>query len=355
LFSIIKGNIPGGLTDMSTILIDTLKGDSTSRPPFWFMRQAGRVLPSYLAIKEKYSFWEMMQDPKIGAQVTLLPVNDLGVDAAILFSDILVVPYAMGMGLDFTERGPVFEEPLFARKNPVGDLNPDPGRLDYIYHVIDQVKNDSQVPLIGFSGAPLTVLCYMLQGLGRNPDFPEAVKFFYRNKQATQKLVDAVTGMTLEYIRGQIEHGIDVFQLFETHAGLVPLEAYEELFMPAIKKIAAYVRDRNIPFLFFPKGFGAGYKKITPEVCDYVSIDWQTPLEMARGMIHKDIGLQGNLDPRVLYADKKTIEERLSAYLRFGQQNQNWIFNLGHGFLPGIPYENAVFMADWLRNTNWDR
>ncbi len=342
---------------MNTILIDTLKGKSTSRPPFWFMRQAGRVLPSYLAIKENYTFWEMMQDPQIGARVTLLPVKDLGVDAAILFSDILVVPYALGMGLDFKENGPVFEKPLFTREDPVGALNPDPERLEYIYRVIDQIKADSseEIPLIGFSGAPLTVLCYMLQGIGRNPEFPEAIKFFYRNKAVTQKLIDAVTELTLEYIQGQINHGIDVFQLFETHAGLVPLEQYEELFMPAIKKIAAYVRNRNIPFIFFPKGFGAGYEKITPEVCDYVSIDWQTPIELARTRIHKDIGLQGNLDPRVLYADKKTIEEKLSTYLRFGQQNQNWIFNLGHGFLPGIPYENAVFMADWLRNTNWDR
>ncbi len=340
---------------MVSILLDKLCGKETSRPPFWYMRQAGRVLPSYLEIKEKHSFWEMMQDPKIGAQVTLLPIRDLSVDAAILFSDILVVPYAMGMGLEFTNHGPVFERPLSTLKNPLSAIKPDTHKLDYIYRVIDQIKKDIPVhiPLIGFSGAPLTVLCYMLQGLGRNIEFPGAVKFIYQNKPIAKKLTEAVTDVTLEYIKGQIDHGIDVFQLFDTHAGILPYEEYNELFMPSIKRIGSYIRSRQIPFIFFPKGFGSAYKSITPDVCDFVGIDWQTPINDARTMIHKEVGLQGNLDPRILFSDKQVIEKKLLAFLEFGKKNQDWIFNLGHGFIPGIPYENARFLSDWLLSANW--
>lgn len=158
----------------NSILLKTLAGEKTERPPFWFMRQAGRVLPSYMKLKEKYSFWEMMQDAKLGAEVTLLPVDDLGVDAAILFSDILVIPYAMGMGLEFTDRGPEFDVPLVKRKDPLAALNPNPEKLNYIYKVIRQIiaTKPAHIPLIGFCGAPLTVLCYMLQGIGRSKEFP---------------------------------------------------------------------------------------------------------------------------------------------------------------------------------------
>ena len=160
------------------ILLQTLKGKATSRPPIWFMRQAGRILPSYLKIKEKYSFWQMMQNPQVAAEVTLLPVYDLGVDAAILFSDILVIPHALGMGLDFTEAGPVFEKPLAQRTNPSGGLNPDPSKLSYIYKAVDEIikTRPPHIPLIGFCGAPLTVLLFMLQGLGRKGDFPDAIR-----------------------------------------------------------------------------------------------------------------------------------------------------------------------------------
>lgn len=344
-------------TSQDALLLKTFSGKNTSRPPFWFMRQAGRVLPSYLAIKEKYKLWQMMNIPEIGAQVTLLPVSDLGVDAAILFSDILMVPYAMGMGLNFSDKGPVFNVPLADVADPLAQLDPDPDKLNFIYAIIDKVKEDKpeEIPLIGFCGAPLTVMCYMLQGLGKNADFPSAIKFMYQNKTVTQKLIDAVTNVTVEYVKGQIAHGIDVFQLFESHAGLVPTDMYVELFMPSVKKIGKVVRDAGIPFIYFPKGFGMGVQSITPDVCDYLSIDWQILIADARKIVHKEIGLQGNLDPRLLYAGKGQIEAKLKEYINFGKENQNWIFNLGHGFMPDTPYENAKFMADWIRNANWDR
>ncbi len=341
----------------NSILLKTLAGEKTERPPFWFMRQAGRVLPSYMKLKEKYSFWDMMKDPKLGAEVTLLPIDDLGVDAAILFSDILVIPYAMGMGLEFTDRGPEFDVPLAERKDPLAALHPDPEKLEYIYQVIQQIikTKPDHIPLIGFCGAPLTVLCYMLQGIGRSKEFPIATTYIYQHKDIIKKLVDAITELSIIYAKGQIKNGIKVFQLFETHAGLIPFELYKELFFPSVKRIAAAVREEGIPFIYFPKDLGTGIAQVTPEMCDYLSIDWQTPIDVARNMVDNAIGLQGNIDPRLLYADQTTIEQSLQKYIDFGSKNHNWIINLGHGFLPDIPYENAKFLADWIKKTNWNR
>lgn len=340
-----------------SILLNTINGNSQNRPPFWYMRQAGRVLPSYMKLKEKYSFWQLMKDPDLAAQVTLLPIKDLGVDAAILFSDILVVPYAMGMGLEFTDTGPQFETPLVFTDDPLKRLNPDSSRLEYIYNAIDRIieRKPGNIPLIGFCGAPLTVICYMLQGVSRNPEFPDAVKFIYHESKKTMQLIDVVVELSLEYIQAQIDHGIHVFQLFESHAGVIPLELYNKLFLPAVKKIAALLRDNNIPFIFFPKGYGLGLKNITPEICDYVSVDYQYPIQLIRKMVHPEVGLQGNLDPRILYGNKTEIEQHLVPFIEFGADNRNWIFNLGHGFLPDIPYENALFLSKWIKYADWKR
>ncbi|MDP2337553.1 MAG: uroporphyrinogen decarboxylase [Bacteroidota bacterium] len=341
----------------NSILLKTLRGEKNERPPVWFMRQAGRVLPSYMKIKEDYTFWQMMQNPEIAAKVTLLPIEDLGVDAAILFSDILVIPHALGMGLEFNDSGPLFDQPLAFRENPLKGLHPDPTKLNYIYSVIDEINRTKSpdTPLIGFCGAPLTVLLFMLQGLGRKGDFPEAIRFIYQNKETTRQLIDIVTELSIVYTLGQIDHGIDVFQLFDTHAGLIPADLYQELFMPSIRKIAAAVREEDIPFIFFPKGLGTGIAQITPDDCDFLSIDWQTSLGTARKLVHPKIGLQGNVDPRLLYASQHEIEKQLQPYIEFGKNNQNWIFNLGHGFMPGISFENALFLADWVKRTDWKR
>jgi uroporphyrinogen decarboxylase len=336
-------------------LLDTLQGKKTSRPPVWFMRQAGRVLPSYLALREKHSFWELMANPGLAAEVTLLPVHDLGVDAAILFSDILVIPYAMGMGLEFTDQGPRFDKPLLSHSDPLAVLHPDPSRLNYIYNAIDEIikTRPAGVPLIGFAGAPLTVLCYMLEGLSSKAGFLQAVTFIYRNRQLTEKLTTLITDLTIEYLDKQVAHGIDVFQLFETHGGILPFDTYRSLFFPAVQRIAQAARDRGIPFIYFPKDIGTGYKAITPDLCDFVGVDWQTPIEEARRMVHPAVGIQGNLDPRLLFADQEAIGNQLEHFLAFGQQNDNWIFNLGHGFIQGTHIDNARFVVDWVKQQNW--
>jgi uroporphyrinogen decarboxylase len=340
---------------MQSILLDTINGIKGERPPVWFMRQAGRVLPNYNKLKEKYSFREMMADPVIAADVTLMPVTDLGVDAAILFSDILVIPSAMGMALKWTDGGPVFPTPLSQYEKPADHLSAQPDDLNYIYDVIDETlrKREGSIPLIGFSGAPLTTLAYMLQGISSNQNFPAAVKFMFQNKVETLRLIDAVVELTIVYAKNQIAHGVEVFQLFETHAGLIPTEMYREMFLPAVRKISKAVRDTGTPFIYFPKGFGTGLKYVTPDLCDFVSVDWQMPLNHARELVHPDVGLQGNLDPRLLYARPAMIKNELEKLKAFFRDNDKWILNLGHGFLPDTPYDNAKFVVDWVKNTKW--
>ncbi len=340
---------------MSNLFINTLKGEITERPPLWFMRQAGRVLPSYRELKKKHTFWQLMKDPKLATEVTLLPVKDLGVDAAILFSDILVIPYAMGMGLEFTDKGPVFDRPLKNFNDPLKQLNPNPEKLEYIYETIERIikTTGNKTPLIGFCGAPLTVLLFMLQGLGSKSNFPDAEKFLFKEQKLTQKLVEAVTELTVEYILQQVKRGITAFQLFDTHAGIVPFTYYKEVFMPSVKKIADVVRQTGTPFIFFPKGIGAGIKDINYDICDFMSVDWQTSIYTARKMVDKNVGLQGNLDPRILFADTKNIENELNKFIPFHKQESKWIFNLGHGLLPDIPVENVKFVIDFVKQTKW--
>ncbi len=340
---------------MTNIFLDTLKGKTTERPPVWFMRQAGRVLPSYLALKEKHTFWQLMKDPDLAAKVTLLPIDDLGVDAAILFSDILVIPYAMGMGLDFTDNGPVFEKPLIGVDEPLKRLNPDPEKLQYIYNAIDRILQTpgNTTPLIGFCGAPLTVMLFMIQGLGTRSNFTDAERFFFKEKELTRKMAEAVTELTIEYALQQVKHGVSAFQLFDTHAGNVPFAYYQEVFMPSVKKIADAVRATGTPFIFFPKGIGAGIQDINHDLCDFLSIDWQTSLFTARKLVDKNVGLQGNLDPRVLFADEKAILDELQNFIPFHQEESKWIFNLGHGLVPGIPVENVKLVVDFVKQGKW--
>lgn len=343
----------------NTVFKQTINGNGAHRPPVWFMRQAGRILPNYLKLREKYSFKELMETPELCAEVTIMPLHDLGVDAAILFSDILVIPEALGMKLEFTDRGPVFEAPL--RGNLAESpqmLNPDSSKLTYIYKNIEVIrqKMPNNMPLVGFCGSPLTTLCYMVQGRSTNHTFPDAVDFIYRFPDQAKELVDMITDFSIEYALEQIKAGIDAFQLFETHAGLLPLEMYRTLIMPSVKKIAAAVRAQGVPFIYFGKGLGAGLADFADGSIDYASIDWQMPLSQARQLLGPDVGLQGNLDPRMVNAPQDFIRKHLDTYyLPFGQQNKDWIFNLGHGFTPDLSYENAKFIVDWVKSADWKR
>ncbi len=325
---------------------------TSNRPPVWLMRQAGRVLPRYRKLRENYSFRELMETPQLAADVTLMPVDDLCVDAAIIFSDILTVPTALGMEIEWTDHGPKFPQPLCSVDNPSKFLKIQPEKFHHVYKAIDIVVKNKKVPLIGFCGAPLTTLCYMIQGVSSKQNFPEAKKFFYENRSETQKLLEIITEISIEYALKQVEHGINVFQIFESNAGIVPTEFYEEMFLPSVMKISNAMRSKGVPVIFFPKGIGCGLRMITPEICDVAGIDWQTSILDARQLVHRDVALQGNFDPHLLFAPQEIIAAEVEKYRKFFAENPDWIANLGHGVLADTPFENVKYFIQCIQQND---
>ncbi|MCR5077729.1 MAG: uroporphyrinogen decarboxylase [Prevotella sp.] len=341
---------------ISSLLTNTLHGIYGDRPAVWMMRQAGRVLPRYRELSAQHGFARLMTDARLAAEVTWLPVEDLGVDAAILFSDILIVPEAMGVQVEWTAKGPSLANPLCQYDAPVRHVHIDTSLFDRSYQAIDAVLQQhgrENVPLIGFCGGPLTCLCYMLQGTGGSAGFSDAVSYIYRHRQASGLLLDALTEVTVEYVRGQAAHGIDAFQLFESFAGVVPEELYWEMFLPSVRRILNAVREQGVPAIFFPKGIGTGIRMMTHEVTDFLSVDWQTSLAYAREVVDPAVGLQGNMDPRLLYAAPEVIRRKLDSYVSYFREHPDWIFNLGHGLMKDIPFEQTKMVVDWVRQHDW--
>ena len=339
---------------MNNIFLDTINGKSSSRPPVWFMRQAGRILPSYRKLKESHNFYDMMKDPELSSEVTLLPINDLGVDSAILFSDILVIPDALGLDLIFTKNGPKFTNAL--NNENFNHLNFDPQKLEYIYTNIKKtVENKNTTPLIGFCGGPLTTFMFMFRGNETQKSFKNAIKFFYNNRKESMKIIEQITEASIVYVENQIKSGIQCFQLFETYCGSIPYDLYKECILPYSKKILNRAKELSCPTIFFPKDFSLGLKYINKDICDFVSIDWTMKLEDARNLVDKNVGLQGNMDPRIFYYDELKIESYLESLSSFGKNNHDWIFNLGHGFLPDIDYKKVQNVVNWIKNKNWNR
>lgn len=341
---------------MDSILMKTLNGEKTSRPPVWFMRQAGRILPNYMKLKETYSFHELMNDKNLASQVTLMPIKDLNVDAAILFSDILVIPHALGLDVEFKKTGPIFNNPLNYNSKAT-NLEFDPNKLDYIYDNIDQVIKDKNpdTPLIGFCGGPLTVFLFMFKSEGSKDHMKKAIKFLYEKRKESTEILELITKSSIEYVKGQCNSGINVFQLFETYCGSIPCELYADLILPYSKRILNAAKEEDCPTIFFPKDFGHGMNLINKDICDFISVDWHTSINYARNIIDKKIGIQGNMDPRIFYQDYEQIEAYLNSLTNFGSQNFDWIFNLGHGFLPDINHEKVKFAIDWIKDKNWNR
>ena len=334
----------------------TLNGEKTSRPPIWFMRQAGRILPNYMKLKETYSFHELMNDKNLASQVTLMPIKDLNVDAAILFSDILVIPHALGLDVEFKKTGPIFNNPLNYNSKAT-NLEFGPNKLDYIYNNIDQVIKDKNpdTPLIGFCGGPLTVFLFMFKSEGAKDHMKKAIKFLYEKRKESTEILELITKSSIEYVKGQCNSGINVFQLFETYCGSIPCELYADLILPYSKRILNAAKEEDCPTIFFPKDFGHGMNLINKDICDFISVDWHTSINYARNIIDKKIGIQGNMDPRIFYQDYEQIEAYLNSLTNFGSQNFDWIFNLGHGFLPDINHEKVKFAIDWIKDKNWNR
>lgn len=314
------------------------------------MRQAGRYLPEYRAIREKTDFLTLCKTPELAAEVTIQPVDLIGVDAAILFSDILVIPEAMGMKLDIVEsRGPTFDDPI-RNFDDLGRLSTDGvlERLTYVFDAIRLTKErlDGRVPLIGFSGAPWTLAVYMVEGKGTK-NFDQIKSFIYNQPKAAHALLEKLSEAVVKYLNQKIRSGCDAVQIFDTWAGILSPWDLDEFSLRYISYICNRLETNGAPVIVFPKGV-SDTAKLADLKCDVIGIDWTKDIAEARTAAGGK-AIQGNLDPCVLFAPKETIRQETERILdRYGSGTGH-VFNLGHGILPNVPPENAKYLVDCVK------
>lgn len=322
------------------------RGEKTDYTPVWLMRQAGRYLPQYMAVRKKVTFLELCKTPELAAEVTIQPIDYLNADAAILFSDILTPVEPMGLKLDFVP-GPVFENPV--RTEADIDALRIPVMEEDVPYVLETIKIlrrefEGRVPLIGFGGAPFTLACYMVEGKG-SKDFAQIKRMMYGAPKLFAKLMDKITEMDRQYLNAQIKAGAQTIQIFDTWGGIVSPLDYEKFILPYTKKLIDGL-DRSVPIIHFVKGAGTMLDTVAKAGSDVMGLDWHVNLGKARDIIGPDIAVQGNLDPTVLYAPKEHIEREVKRILDENAGRPGHIFNLGHGILPTVDPEHAKFMVE---------
>lgn len=336
------------------LFIETAQGKIGDRPPFWLMRQAGRYLPEYRETRAKVgSFMRLCFSPEHAAEVTLQPIRRFDMDAAILFSDILVVPHALGQTLSFRgSEGPQL------KSCDVTTLSLDEKSFDNvlapIYGTIKMARKllSEDKPLIGFAGAPFTVACYMIEGGSGSREFQEAKKFAYGNPEKMDGLIDLLVISTLRYLFAQVRAGVDVIQIFDSWAGLLPEPYFTHwVITPTEKIIAAMKREfPSLPLIAFPRGAGMNYFKYIDAVgADVIGLDTQVPLiSIVPFARERKIVLQGNLDPVILLQGGQTLEKTIDGLLE-ATKDIPFIFNLGHGVIKETPPENVAFLAKKIK------
>jgi len=333
---------------MSKIFVDACLGKETPYTPVWMMRQAGRYLPEYMAVRaEAGNFLNLCHDPKKACEVTLQPVDIVGVDAAILFSDILVIPDEMGMDLEFIKGfGPKFNDPIKSQEDLDRLIGGEvaASKLTYVYDTIKLIREeldqrDDNKALIGFCGAPWTLATYMIEGQGTKT-YNICKKMMYSNPELLHKILAKVTEVVKYYMEKQINSGIDVVQIFDSWASAIEPSKYNEFSWKYMVEIADYLKSKypNTPIIMFPKGVPAFLDQVYGNF-DVFGVDWGTPMALAKEKLGDRYVLQGNMEPCRLYSKEATTEcvESLAQTMRDGRH----IFNLGHGILPDVPVENA--------------
>jgi len=334
----------------NTLLLDALAGKQLDRPPVWMMRQAGRYLPEYMELRRKYGFFERCQTPELAAAITLQPVDIIGVDAAILFSDILVVPQAMGLEVQLVESvGPLLPAPIHTEADMARIRVPDVNEtLNYVFDAIKLIKEqlNNRVPLIGFAGAPFTLLCYMVQGKG-SKTFDQAKAFCFTQPELAHQLLQMITDTTIAYLKGQAKAGADVLQVFDSWAGLLSPADFETFALPYIRQIVAALKD-EIPVIVFAKGAWHSLDKLAATGAKGLGIDWCVTADFARQFAGNAIALQGNYDPAKLLSPISEIKKDVKNMIdSFG--TTHFIANLGHGILPNIPVSHAKAFVDAVK------
>lgn len=332
------------------LILRAAKGQHVERVPVWMMRQAGRILPEYRKVRETAgSFIKLATTPEMAAEVTIQPVDILGVDAAIIFSDILVVPEAMGLPYEMIEaKGPNFPKTIQSLDDLQG-LNTTSAidNLGYVFDALDIVKKElnGRVPLIGFAGAPFTIFCYMVEGKG-SKTFSKAKKMMFTDPELSHSLLQKITDTTIMYLKTQILHGADLVQLFDSWAGILSPKQYREFSLPYISQICDAITEA--PVTVFAKGAFFAREEIGKTSCNTVGLDWNMDIEESRRLIPEKT-LQGNLDPCVLYASFGEIEKQTREMINaFG--TQKYIANLGHGVYPDTDPEKVKCFIETVKS-----
>ncbi len=332
------------------LLLRAALGETVERTPVWMMRQAGRILPEYRAVrKQAGSFITLAKTPELAAEVTLQPVDILGVDAAIIFSDILVIPEAMGLPYVMEEKtGPLFPNVIKTlqdvEKLKIAQPEED---LKYVLDAIKIVKNElnGKLPLIGFAGAPFTLLCYMIEGKG-SKTFAVSKKALYSDPILSHALLQKITDSTIAYLKAQIKAGANIVQIFDSWAGILSPEQFNTFSLPYLKQICDAINE--VPITVFAKGAFFARKELSELNCEVIGLDWHMAIDESRQIIGKNKTLQGNLDPCVLYASFDEIKKQTRSMIdQFG--TQNYIANLGHGVYPDTDPEKVKCFIETVK------
>ncbi|HEV2481877.1 MAG TPA: uroporphyrinogen decarboxylase [Puia sp.] len=337
------------------LLLRTLRGERTERTPVWMMRQAGRYLPDYLKLKEKYSFFERCKNPELASEITIQPVEQVGVDAAIIFSDILVVPQAMGMEVQMVEhQGPLLPDPIKQFSDLDKLVVPDVHEhLGYVFDALKLTKQrlEGRVPLIGFAGAPWTLLCYMVQGKG-SKTFDEAKVFCYTQPETAHRLLQLITDTTIAYLQGQAAAGADVVQIFDSWGGLLGPEDFENLSMQYIRQIVAALKNKALTIIF-AKGAWHSLDSMAATGAHGLGIDWCIRPQLARQLAGPRVALHGNFDPAKLLSPIPVIRKEVKAMLD-AFSGYPHIANLGHGILPNVPVDHAKAFVETVKTYQYE-
>lgn len=332
------------------LLLKALRGEQTERVPVWMMRQAGRYLPDYMKLKAKYDFFTRVQTPELATAITLQPIDQVGVDAAIIFSDILVIPQAMGMEVLMEEgKGPSLPTVIQTQANVNALITEDVDEsLKYVMDALTLTKKElnGRVPLIGFAGAPWTILCYMVEGKG-SKTWDKAKQFAYTQPVVAHNLLKKITDITIQYLKAQVKAGADVVQVFDSWAGSLSPADFKVYAQPYLLQIAAALKD-IAPVILFPKGTWHALEDLSKSGASAIGIDWCIDPKIARTFTNNGITLQGNFDPAKLLAPipeiKKAVKEMIDG---FG--TQRYIANLGHGIMPNVPVDHARAFVDAVK------
>lgn len=320
------------------------------RPPVWMMRQAGRYLPDYIKLRNRYDFFTRVQTPELACEITLQPVDQVGVDAAIIFSDILVIPQAMGMTVLMEEgKGPLLPSVIKMRDDIDALItNEAEDRLGYVMQALSLTKKElnGRVPLIGFAGAPWTLLCYMVEGKG-SKTFDKAKQFCFTQPDLAHLLLQKITDVTITYLKAQVKAGADIVQVFDSWSGMLSPADFKIFAQPYLVQIADALSEQA-PVILFPKGSWYALSELSKSSASGLGLDWSVTPQLAREMTNNSITLQGNFDPSKLLAPIKQIKKEVTEMIDAFGVNR-YIANLGHGILPNIPVDHARAFVDAVK------